>query len=71
MEKKTRRPGLLVRTAEFLDLPADEVAGLPRVELIGDRELRISSPVMARSSSPSPTIRRTKEPPLTWISSLP
>lgn len=43
MEKKTRRPGLLVRTADFLDLPADEVAGLPRVELIGDRELRISN----------------------------
>ena len=43
MEKKTRRPGLLVRTADFLDLPADEVAGLPRLELVGDREVRISN----------------------------
>ena len=43
MEKKFRRSGLLVRTADFLDLPADEVAGLPRLELIGDREVRISN----------------------------
>ena len=43
MEKKQRRPGLLVRTADLLDLPADEVAGLPRLELVGDREVRISN----------------------------
>lgn len=43
MEKKSRRPGLLVRTADLLDLPADEVAGLPRLELVGDRELRVSN----------------------------
>lgn len=41
MDKKPRRPGLLERTADLLDLPADELAGLPRLELVGDRELRI------------------------------
>ena len=41
MEKKPRRVGLLERTAEVFDLPADVVAGVPRLELVGDRELRI------------------------------
>lgn len=41
MEKQPRRIGLLERTAQALDLPADVVAGLPRLELIGDNELRI------------------------------
>ena len=43
MEKKPRRPGLLERTADLLELPADQVAGLPRLELVGDRELRIEN----------------------------
>lgn len=37
----TDRPswhGLLERTAESLDLPGDVVAGLARVELVGNRE---------------------------------
>lgn len=43
MEKKQKRDGLLVRTAEALDLPGDVVAGLPRMELTGDRELRMEN----------------------------
>lgn len=37
------RRGLLERTAEALDLPGDVVAGLPRIELTGNRELRIEN----------------------------
>ena len=43
MGRKDRKPGLLERTAELLDLPADGLAGAARVELIGDRELRIEN----------------------------
>ena len=43
MEKRGRREGLLERTAQALDLPADAVAGLPMVELVGDKELRMEN----------------------------
>lgn len=43
MEKRTRREGLLEKTVELLDLPADALAGLPRVELVGDREVRMEN----------------------------
>ena len=43
MEKKGRKEGLLERTAEVFDLPGDVVAGLPRVELLGDRQLRMEN----------------------------
>ena len=43
MEKKGRREGLLERTASIFDLPVDAVAGLPRIELVGDRELRMEN----------------------------
>ncbi len=43
MEKKPKREGLLVRAAEVLDLPGDVVAGLPRLELTGDRSLRMEN----------------------------
>ncbi len=43
MGKKPRRPGLLERTAQLLDLPADAIANVPRVELVGDGELRIEN----------------------------
>lgn len=43
MEKKPRRGGLLEKTAELFDLPADALVGLPKVELVGDRELRIEN----------------------------
>lgn len=38
-----RRPGILEKTAQVFDLPADVVAGLPRLELVGDRELRMEN----------------------------
>lgn len=37
-----RKESLLEKTVRTLDLPAD-VAGLPRVELLGDRELRVEA----------------------------
>lgn len=43
MEKRGRREGLLEKTAQVLDIPADVLAGLPRVELIGDREVRMEN----------------------------
>ena len=43
MDKKPRRSGLLERAADALDLPADALAGLPRLELVGDRELRMEN----------------------------
>ena len=42
MEEK-RKAGILERTARALDLPADGVAGLPHLDLIGDHELRIEN----------------------------
>ncbi len=43
MEGKRRKESLLEKAATSLDLPADGVAGLPRLSLIGDRELRIEN----------------------------
>lgn len=43
MERKQRRPGLLERAAELFDLPADALAGLPKLELVGDKELRLEN----------------------------
>ena len=31
------------RTAEVLDIPADALAGLPKLELVGDCELRVEN----------------------------
>lgn len=42
-EKRNRRIRLLERTAEAFDLPTDVVAGLPRLELMGDREFRMEN----------------------------
>lgn len=40
MERNRReRPGMLDSVAELFDLPADVVAGLPRMEMIGSRQL--------------------------------
>lgn len=36
-----RRQSILEKTSAALDLPADVVAGLPRMELLGDREFRM------------------------------
>ncbi len=38
MERKRREQGVLNAVAEWFDLPADVVAGLPRIELVGSRE---------------------------------
>ncbi len=43
MDKKQDRPGLLERTAELFDLPADALVGLPRLELVGNGELRMEN----------------------------
>ena len=43
MEGKSRKSGILEKTAEVFDLPADAVAGLPKLELVGDRELRLEN----------------------------
>ena len=42
-EKRPRRPGLLEKTAELLDLPAEAITNLPRLELVGDGELRMEN----------------------------
>lgn len=36
-----RKESILERTSAALGLPADVVAGLPRMELLGDREFRM------------------------------
>ncbi len=43
MDGKARKEGLLEKTAEVFDLPADILAGLPRLELTGDRQLRLEN----------------------------
>lgn len=43
MERNRKREGLLEKTAEVLDLPGDVVAGLPRLELTGSRQLRMEN----------------------------
>lgn len=43
MERRAKRESFLERTAEVFDLPGDVVAGLPRVELTGSRELRMEN----------------------------
>ena len=40
---KSRRVGFLERTAEVFDLPADALAGLPKLELVGSGELRVEN----------------------------
>ena len=37
--KKGKDNGVLTAVAELFDLPADVVAGLPRLELVGSRQL--------------------------------
>ena len=41
MEKKRRESGVLNQVAELFDLPADVVAGLPRLEMVGSRQLYV------------------------------
>ena len=39
MERAKRENGVLNAVAELFDLPADVVAGLPRLEMVGSRQL--------------------------------
>ena len=43
MEKKGRRTALLEKTVQIFDLPADVIAGVPRLELVGDGEFRMEN----------------------------
>ncbi len=43
MDRRPRRPSIMEKTAEVLDLPADALAGVPRLELVGDGELRVEN----------------------------
>ena len=43
MQRRAKKESLLERTAEVFDLPGDLVAGLPRVEITGSRELRMEN----------------------------
>lgn len=43
MENGRRKRGLLEKTSEALDIPGDVLAGLPRLEITGDRELRMEN----------------------------
>lgn len=43
MDRNRKRETLLEKTAEVFDLPGDLVAGLPHIELTGDRELRMEN----------------------------
>lgn len=36
------KEGLLARASRMFDLPADALAGVPRVEIVGDGELRMA-----------------------------
>ena len=39
MERGKRREGVLASVAELFDLPGDVIAGLPHLEMVGDRQL--------------------------------
>lgn len=41
MEGQKRRTSILERISQFSDIPADILTDLPRLELIGDGELRV------------------------------
>jgi len=41
LERKRREAGVLSEVAELFDLPADVVAGLPRLEMVGSRQLYV------------------------------
>lgn len=43
MEKRGRRPVLREKAAQMFDLPADVIAGVPKLEVVGDREFRMEN----------------------------
>ncbi len=43
MDRKGHATGALEKTAQIFDLPADVVAGLPKIELIGMSQVRMEN----------------------------
>ena len=43
MEKRGLRPVLREKAAQMFDLPADVIAGVPKLEVVGDREFRMEN----------------------------
>ena len=43
MERRDRRPVLREKAARMFDLPADVIAGVPKLELTGDSEFRMEN----------------------------
>ena len=43
MKQTGRRTVLREKTAQLFDLPADVIAGVPRMELVGDSEFRMEN----------------------------
>ena len=43
MPKQDKKKSLLERAADMMDLPADTIAGVPRMEIIGNREFYLSN----------------------------
>lgn len=43
MEKRGRRPVLREKTAQMFDLPAEVIAGVPKLEIVGDSEFRMEN----------------------------
>lgn len=38
-----RKESILEKTSEILDIPSDILTGFPRIELLGDREMRMEN----------------------------
>jgi len=43
MERKGKRPVLREKAAQMFDLPADVIAGVPKLEIVGDSEFRMEN----------------------------
>lgn len=43
MGKSNREDGVLTHVAELFDLPADAIAGLPHMEMVGGRQLYLEN----------------------------
>lgn len=42
-QRKERRESFLEKLSNWLNLPGDALAGMPQLELLGDRELRLEN----------------------------
>ena len=43
MERKGKRPVLREKAARIFDLPVDVIAGVPKIEVLGDTEFRMEN----------------------------